>query len=151
MNLLCLAAGHRGLDRETYNSGYFFARCARCNGDLIRDGRAWKVVPRGHRVVWRAGRHSHSVEPDYAHSLPVVAASEEPAARPSVRRRARRGALVPVGAPRGVGDRVQDEQEPALPGLLFLVAAAVGAAGALSLLSRSIRPVGREKFVESIA
>ncbi len=139
MNLLCHAAGHRGLDRETYNGGYFFARCARCKGDLVRDGRGWKAVPRGHRVVWKAGRHSHSLQPDYAHALPIVAASGEAEACPPARRGARRGALVRVKASRRAAPAVQDEQEAELPRFILLLAALAGAAGALRLLSRPAR------------
>lgn len=141
MNLLCHMVGHRGSGRETYNGGYFFARCGRCNGDLIRDGREWKPVPPGHRVVWKAGRHSHAMAPDYAHALPVVAASGEAAARRPAARRARKGVLVPVRPPRVSATAFDDEQEPALPGFLLLLVTAAGAAGALRLLSRRGRRV----------
>ncbi|MFN3389642.1 MAG: hypothetical protein ACK40O_11995 [Allosphingosinicella sp.] len=140
MNLLCHAAGHRGLDREIYNGGYFFARCARCKTDFIRDGRGWRAVPQGHRVVWKTGRHSHSLEPDYAHALPILASSGEPAARAPARRRARRGALVPVPPPNDAARAVEDEREPELPGFILFIAAVAGAAGALRFLTRTGHP-----------
>ncbi|MBV8687953.1 MAG: hypothetical protein JOZ90_16930 [Alphaproteobacteria bacterium] len=127
MNLLCRAAGHRGLDRETYNGGYFFARCARCNVDLIRDGRSWKAVPHGHRVVWKTGRRTHSVAPDMAHALPIVAASGDAATGPPARRSARRKALVPVPPSRRAPPPPDEEQEAAAPRLLLLFAVAAGA------------------------
>jgi hypothetical protein len=141
MNLLCRGIGHRGLERETYNGGYFFARCSRCSGDFVRDGRKWKAVPPGHRVVWKAGRHSHSLQPDYAHALPIVAPSGEAVDRPPAGRRGRGGALIPVRAPRDIAAPLDDEREPPLPPLLLLLVTAAGAAGILRLVSRARRRV----------
>ncbi|HEX8668192.1 MAG TPA: hypothetical protein VF727_07450 [Allosphingosinicella sp.] len=72
MSILCALAGHRAGDEGTYNSGYRFSSCRRCGRDMIRCGDDWEPIPAGHRVVWKAGRHSHSVEPDYASVLPAV-------------------------------------------------------------------------------
>jgi hypothetical protein len=50
---------------------------------MIRCGAAWETVPSGHRVVWRTGRHQHSVEPDLSGALPVLHRdSNLPAVRP---------------------------------------------------------------------
>ena len=72
MSLLCALGGHEAADTETYNGGYYFSRCRRCRCDMIRSGAVWKEVPRGHKVVWKGGCHSHSMEPDYAPVLPAV-------------------------------------------------------------------------------
>ena len=83
MSLLCALGGHEAGDGEVYNGGYYFARCRRCRRDMIRSGAAWQMVPSGHRVVWRAGRHQHSLEPDFAGVLPVLHRdSNLPAVRP---------------------------------------------------------------------
>jgi hypothetical protein len=72
MSLLCALGGHEAGSGEVYNGGYYFARCRRCERDMIRSGAAWQMVPSGHRVVWRSGRHRHSVEPSFAGALPVL-------------------------------------------------------------------------------
>ena len=83
MSLLCALGGHEAGSGEVYNGGYYFARCRRCERDMIRSGAAWQMVPSGHRVVWRSGRHQHSVEPSFAGVLPVLhRESNLPAVRP---------------------------------------------------------------------
>lgn len=71
-SLLCALGGHEAASAEIYNGGYYFSSCRRCRRDMIRSGAAWRDVPRGHKVVWKDGRHSHSVEPDYGPVLPAV-------------------------------------------------------------------------------
>ena len=71
-SLICALGGHEAAPVETYNGGYYFSSCRRCRRDMIRSGAAWRDVPRGHKVVWKDGRHSHSVEPDYGPVLPAV-------------------------------------------------------------------------------
>jgi hypothetical protein len=71
-SMLCALGGHEAAAAETYNSGYYFSRCRRCGRDMIRSGAAWHDVPRGHKVVWKPGRHSHSLEADYGPFLPVL-------------------------------------------------------------------------------
>jgi len=71
-SMLCGLGGHEAAAAETYNSGYYFSRCRRCGRDMIRSGAAWRDVPGGHRVVWKAGRHNHSMEPDYGPFMPVL-------------------------------------------------------------------------------
>ena len=74
MKLGCAIAGHRAGDDSVYNSGYFFGACRRCREPLIRGARdGWRPVPPGHRVVWKSGRHSHSLAADYDGLLPIVA------------------------------------------------------------------------------
>ena len=72
MSILCALGGHEAADEETYNSGYYFSACRRCGADMIRSGPWWNDVPSGHKVVWKAGCHSHSLEPDYGPVLPAV-------------------------------------------------------------------------------
>ena len=71
-SMLCALGGHEAAEAETYNSGYYFSRCRRCRRDMIRSGAAWRDVPKGHRVVWKAGRNDHSMQPDYGPFLPVL-------------------------------------------------------------------------------
>lgn len=72
MSILCAITGHEADRREVYNSGFHFSRCRRCGRDMIRAGGEWRMVPGGHRVAWKAGCHSHSIEPDYGRVLPVL-------------------------------------------------------------------------------
>ena len=73
MSVRCAISGHKIAPRQTYNSGYYFSACARCGQDLVRAARRdWQAPPVGHRIVWKAGRRSHSIEADYADVLPVV-------------------------------------------------------------------------------
>ena len=71
-SILCALGGHEAAAAETYNSGYYFSSCRRCRCDMIRSGEVWRDVPRGHKVVWKGGCHSHSLEPDFAGVLPTV-------------------------------------------------------------------------------
>jgi hypothetical protein len=131
MSLLCALGGHEAGDGEIYNGGYYFARCRRCRSDMIRSGAAWRMVPSGHRVVWRSGRHQHSVEPSFAGVLPVLHREANlPAVRPPfaswsrdiVRlRRAPRAATAAASAA-----AVLEKEEPNYPTLL-VIAALVGA------------------------
>lgn len=83
MNLQCAVAGHRPDRNPVYNSGYFFVACRRCGHTLIRCASGdWRNVPAGHRVVWKSGRHSHSLEADYSGVLPIM---QEAASLPALR------------------------------------------------------------------
>ncbi|HEX8623271.1 MAG TPA: hypothetical protein VF718_14985 [Allosphingosinicella sp.] len=132
MSLLCALGGHEAGPDEVYNGGYYFARCRRCRCDMIRCGAAWQLVPGGHRVVWRSGRHRHSLEPDLSAVLPVLHRDANlPAVQPRfaswsrdmvrLRRRARRSTTATTTAAAAV-----EREEPQYPRLLVL-AALVGA------------------------
>ncbi|TFI56536.1 hypothetical protein E2493_19540 [Sphingomonas parva] len=95
MRFLCALGGHEASDETTYNSGYYFSACRRCGTDMVRSGATWREIPEGHKVVWKAGRHAHSVEPDYGPVLPTVHESAA-AAAPETPRRRRSRKLVPV-------------------------------------------------------
>ena len=130
MNLRCAIGGHAAETDPVYNSGYFFSPCRRCGRYLLRSARSgWAPVPPGHRIVWKAGRHSHSLEADYAGVLPVVRHEPGLPARASVRRSNR--ALVRLNSPRpaaaGAAAAVEEESgDYPYPGLL-LAAVVVGA------------------------
>ncbi len=72
MSILCFIQGHSPSEEQIWNRGYSFSKCRRCRCDMIRSGAAWREVPNGHKVVWKGGCHSHSVEPDYAPVLPAL-------------------------------------------------------------------------------
>lgn len=72
MSILCLAKGHRPLRAELWNEGYYFSCCDRCGCDLIRTGMSWGPVPGGHRVVWKAGAHRHSLDIANRRGLPIA-------------------------------------------------------------------------------
>ena len=124
MKLMCTIADHRAVEEQVYNSGYFFGRCRRCGCDLIRTGRRqWQPVPRGYGVVWKAGRHSHSLTPDFEGLLPDLHAEANlPATRPRFAswsramvgrgKRALRGGAAPVEKP---------DEYPRLMVLAFIV------------------------------
>jgi hypothetical protein len=84
MKVLCSLGWHEADRGEVYNAGYYFSSCVRCRRDMIRFGGAWQLIPEGHRVAWRSGRGSHSIEPDYGRHLPVLVAEPRlPALRAS--------------------------------------------------------------------
>ncbi|MBV8688368.1 MAG: hypothetical protein JOZ90_15775 [Alphaproteobacteria bacterium] len=127
MSILCAIGGHEAGAGEVYNCGYWFSRCRRCGRDMIRSGASWDLVPDGHRVVWRIGRGSHSLAPDFAHVLPILhPAANLPMVRPRFaswsRQMVRRRAAAPAAAPA----EAAEVAEPPYPGLLVL-AAIVGA------------------------
>jgi hypothetical protein len=72
MSLLCFIQGHAPSSDEVWNRGYSFARCRRCECDMIRSDGEWETVPRGHRVVWKNGYHEHSRPAGYVRNLPVL-------------------------------------------------------------------------------
>jgi len=129
MSLLCALGGHEAGPDEVYNGGYYFARCRRCERDMIRCGAAWRMVPDGHRVVWRSGRRQHSLEPDLSGVLPVLHREANlPAVRPPFASWSRdmvRLRRSPPAAAAAVAAAVERE-EPQYPRLLVL-AALVGA------------------------
>lgn len=128
MSILCRLGGHEAAPGETYNSGYWFGHCRKCGRDMLRSGARWEPVPDGHRVVWKTGRHSHSLDPDYAGVLPTLHREANlPAVRPPFLSWSRQ--LMRL-AGRGVGEtpsaRADEAPEQPYPGLLIL-AALVGA------------------------
>jgi hypothetical protein len=128
MSLLCALGGHEAGNAGVYNGGYYFARCRRCDRDMIRSGAAWQMVPSGHRVVWRSGRHQHSVEPSFAGVLPVLHREANlPAVRPPFASWSRdlvRLRRPPAAA--SAASAVLEIEEPQYPRLL-IIAALVGA------------------------
>ena len=74
MKILCRLGWHEADRDEIYNEGYYFSACIRCHRDMIRFGGAWQLIPAGHRVAWRKGRGTHSIEPDFGRFLPVLVA-----------------------------------------------------------------------------
>lgn len=72
MSLLCMIQGHEPSADQVWNRGFSFSRCRRCRRDMIRSDAGWDLVPRGHRVVWKAGRHEHSRRPGYVRNLPIL-------------------------------------------------------------------------------
>lgn len=128
MSLLCALGGHEAGDGEVYNGGYYFARCRRCERDMIRSGASWQMVPIGHRVVWRSGRHRHSVEPSFAGVLPVLHREANlPAVRPPFASWSRDMVRLRHPAPPAASAAaLLEEEEPHYPRLLVL-AALVGA------------------------
>jgi hypothetical protein len=127
MKLLCRLGGHEADPGEIYNSGYWFSRCRRCGCDMIRDGANWATVPEGHRVSWKAGRHMHSIGPDFAGALPILhAAANLPAVQPAFASWSR--ALAPGARPTAAAAvLVLDEREEASFPRLLVLAALVGA------------------------
>jgi hypothetical protein len=128
MKFGCTIAGHQADGGHVYNSGYYFSACRRCGRHLVRSPHGdWGPVPRGHRVVWKAGRGSHSLEADYAGVLPV--ALEAPA--PSRPRRATGRALIRAQPRRafaaGPAGAIEEEGEDYRHPRLLLAAVIVGA------------------------
>jgi hypothetical protein len=147
MSILCAFGGHEADQAEVYNSGYYFSACRRCRTGMIRSGPAWRAVPRGHKVVWKGGSHSHSIEPDYGPVLPTLHRDANlPALKPSFASWSRQ--LVQVAVPGlartngGGGARAavseEEPEEKTYPYLLAL-AAIVGAGLHLVMNFRAVR------------
>jgi hypothetical protein len=130
MSLICALGGHEAGAGEVYNGGYYFARCRRCERDMIRSGAAWQMVPSGHRVVWRSGRHQHSVQPSFAGVLPVLHREANlPAVRPPFASWSREMVRLKRPSPAtaaAAAEAALEQEEPQYPRLLVL-AALVGA------------------------
>ena len=127
MSLLCALGGHEAGPGEVYNGGYYFARCRRCERDMIRCGAAWQMVPSGHRVVWRAGRGQHSLAPNLSGALPVLHREANlPAVRPRFASWSRDMVRLRRAAPAAAAAAAVEREEPQYPRLLVL-AALVGA------------------------
>jgi hypothetical protein len=126
MSLLCALGGHEAGSGEVYNGGYYFARCRRCERDMIRSGASWQLVPSGHRVVWRSGRHQHSIDPTFAGVLPVLHREANlPAVRPPFASWSRD--MVHLRQTRGPSAAAVLEQEESHYPRLLVIAALVGA------------------------
>lgn len=59
MKVRCLAMRHPPA-AITFNQGLYFTTCRDCGVELVRErDMAWRKVPRGFRISWRAeGQHS---------------------------------------------------------------------------------------------
>lgn len=146
-SILCALGGHEAAAAETYNSGYYFSSCRRCRCDMIRSGAAWRAVPKGHKVVWKDGCHSHSMEPDYGPVLPALHREANlPAVRAPFASWSRQ--LVEVAVPglrrtNGSGGSraavVEEEAEERNYPFLLVVAAVVGAGLQLAMSVRAVR------------
>lgn len=81
--LACRIAGHDPDPFPRWNDGYYFARCRRCDAQLVRTayGR-WRLPPRGFRIVWSAVRPENLV----AAPMLVDPADGLPEPPPQVRR-----------------------------------------------------------------
>lgn len=133
MNPICVLGGHEAARDSVYNSGFHFGRCRRCQSPLLRNGPEWRPVPKGYRIVWRSGRHRHSIEPDYADVLPILHREANlPAVRPPFAswcrqlargRRQRRADRDPLVAAAVAAEARADSQYPTL----LVLAALVGA------------------------
>jgi len=133
MNVGCTIAGHATNSGHVYNSGYYFSACRRCGRHLVRSAHGeWGLVPSGHRVVWKAGPGSHSIEADYSGVLPIaldgLAAARPPRStgRALTRSEPCRAAAVLAG---GIEDEGDDYRHPRL-----LIAAVFVGAGLKLLL-----------------
>ena len=139
MSIICALGGHEAAAGETYNSGYWFSRCRRCQCDMIRAGGSWETVPQGHRVVWRSAG-THSIPTDFAHVLPVLHPS---ANLPMVKPRFASWQRGLVGSRRKVEAKREAPEVPAEPHFpLLLIVATIGGAGLQCLFSLSGRSPG---------
>lgn len=75
MSLLCELGWHRPRGIPRWNDGYYFAKCERCDRDLVRTAFGDWSVPTGYRVVWQpkppADRPEVALEPLEAFNEPV--------------------------------------------------------------------------------
>jgi hypothetical protein len=104
--ILCSISGHSASEQRIRNAGHHFARCTRCNADLVENEGRWSTAPRGFRVIWRAVpqdvldlEHEFEGEPEPALSE-EVAAIEGDQDRRGLDRRVNRYAVVYKGIER---------------------------------------------------
>ena len=137
MKLVCSIGGHRAAGPAVYNSGFYFSACGRCGRHLIRTARSdWDCLPPGHQVVWKSGRHSHSLEADYSGVLPIVGEGAPSLPVPSSPFVSWSRTMVRLGGTDAVAARPADEEESGdyrYPRLLL--AAVIVGAGLKMLLS----------------
>jgi MraZ protein len=127
MSLLCALGGHEAGNGEVYNGGYYFAHCRRCGRDMIKSGGDWQMVPSGHRVVWRKGRHEHSVQPSFAGVMPVLHREANlPAVRPPFASWSREIVRLWRAPAASAAAAASEKEEPQYPRLL-IIAALIGA------------------------
>jgi CheY-like chemotaxis protein len=62
--ITCAVRGHSPGAEQIENAGVVFARCRRCGTDLVRRKGPWQPVPKGYRVVWRAGNEEGEARPE---------------------------------------------------------------------------------------
>ncbi|HYJ53755.1 MAG TPA: hypothetical protein VEW04_11345 [Allosphingosinicella sp.] len=134
MNVGCTIAGHHAGRGHVYNSGYYFSACRRCGRHLVRSAHGdWSLVPHGHRVVWKVGPGSHSLEADYSGVLPIALEAPAPfrprraTGRALIRTEPRRAAA--TGSIGAIDDESGDYRHPRL-----LLAAVIVGAGLKLLL-----------------
>jgi hypothetical protein len=126
MKIVCLLAGHSADGEAAYNGGFHFSRCRRCRHDMIRSSGDGEAVPEGHRVAWKSGRQSHSIDPDFSRVLPILHPQANlPALRPSFmswnRQLARMGAARKSKPAPTAEEQEAKEKEP-YPKFIVLVA-----------------------------
>lgn len=75
MRISCLVGGHAAFPGGLRNQGFYFSTCRRCRRDMVRSRSAWRLVPRGFRVVWKGGRRMAGEDSAFAgiRNLPVLA------------------------------------------------------------------------------
>jgi hypothetical protein len=121
MSIWCALFGHRPVPGEIYNSGYYFSGCARCREALVRAARDdWRTAPRGHRIVWKAGRHCHSIEADYVLPVPVPPVTLPALPGPFASWRRDLVRLTPRAALRVAATRAEEAGEFRCPRLLLM-------------------------------
>jgi hypothetical protein len=141
--ILCMVLKHAPGGRQVWNDGYSFSRCGRCGRELIRSDGQWAPVPRGHRIVWKRGRHRHSLEAQYLRLLPLPLKTRGRALQPdglSWHRRLMRLVLAARAAPQPLvpdGEEIERDEHQYPYGLA--IAAIVGASMQLLLRYRAHR------------
>jgi len=78
MNISCLLGHHSAVPSEVRNQGFHFTQCRCCGRDLIGMHGAWKSVPKGFRVVWKAADApiAAAVPQRLVRNLPVLRRSQ---------------------------------------------------------------------------
>jgi hypothetical protein len=139
MNIMCVLKDHEPEAQQVWNRGYHFSRCRRCGCDMIRSDLAWELVPKGHRVVWKNGYHSHSVAAEYSCNLPVLCRSAQTGTRAALYGGWHRQLLLLAGGGGqeiGTQDMALEDPEEEREHYSYLLAAAALAGAGLQLLMR---------------
>jgi hypothetical protein len=108
--LICSISGHSASEQRIRNAGHHFARCTRCNADLVENDGRWSTAPRGFRVIWKSvPQETQSIldldvelelESELETSAVEAEATETPEDRRGLDRRVNRYAVVYKGIER---------------------------------------------------
>ena len=87
VSILCSVGGHSASEQRIRNAGHHFARCTRCNTDLVETDGRWATAPRGFRVIWKAVPREAEPVLELVDELEAEPETQEPETQPPYQER----------------------------------------------------------------